>query len=102
MLHDMPSTMAYFSPGQLKQKLQDKIRAGEDSSDEEELAPVPIKKTTPNSFAPNPALYASEQMKAIHNSVQGPKAASSLPKESIMNKPVHERMKAFVKQQYGK
>lgn len=93
--------MSTFVPGQFRQKLQEKIKNNPDVSANEE-APLRIKNTDPATFARPASSYAGNEMKQVNESVHAPSGTASLPKGSIMQKPVHERMKAFVREQYGK
>ncbi|MEP7166693.1 MAG: hypothetical protein ABI758_01790 [Candidatus Woesebacteria bacterium] len=93
--------MSKFVPGQFRQKLQEKIKANP-LPDGEELRPFAIKNLDPNTFANTPSQYAGNEAAKLNQSVSAPQGTASLPKDSIMNKPVHERMKAFITEQYGK
>lgn len=89
--------MPKFTPGQFRQSLQNKIKVAPDPEDEE-IKPYQIKNLDPSTFSKPASRYAAGQMQQISQSVRGAQSTSSLPKDSIMNKPVHERMKAFVMQ----
>lgn len=91
--------MALFSPGQFKQSLQNKIKQDPNPVTQEPRSP--IINTDPSTFSRPASTYAGHEMRSIQQSVSSPASHANLPKGSIMNKPVHERMKSFVKQQYG-
>jgi hypothetical protein len=92
--------MPSFTPGQFRKSLQEKIKNNPDAVAQEE-EPLRIKNTDPATFARPVSTYAGSEMKQINESVHNPTGTAALPKNSIMQKPVHELMKAFVKQQYG-
>ncbi len=90
--------MTLFTPGQFKQSLLKKIKETEEVASEEK-PPLQIKKDA-EEFTPRASDYhASDknQRQEIRD-----KGTAQLPKESVLNKPIHERMKDFVKNQYGK
>lgn len=90
--------MSVFTPGSFKQSLQNKVNEKSAEAGDEELKPFAIKKTDPNDFRPRASDYhARDQGQGVRG--QG---TAVLPKDSPINKSVHERMKSFVKEQYGK
>ncbi len=90
--------MAHFTPGQFRSSLQNKIKAVPDPV-AATSAPIAIKNNSPESFTKQASTYAAQEMREIRSSVQAPQSTASLPKGSIMNKSVHERMQSYVKSQ---
>lgn len=88
--------MALFTPGQFKRALQDKVKNTPDPVDDESDQPIPIKKTQPDNFIPRASDYHAKPT----TTTPGGYSTAQLPKDSPLNKSVHERMKAFVKDQY--
>jgi hypothetical protein len=93
--------MALFTPGQFRTSLQNKIKQVEDPV-AVSAAPIAIKNNSQESFTQQAASYAANEMKSINAAVQSPRSTATLPRESIMNKSVHERMQSFVKSNNGK
>lgn len=91
--------MSKFS-NTFRTQLLDKIRT---EKKEEELVmddlPLVTKNIDPNAFSPRPTEYYSKHRNAtLNNSTH----TATLPSASPLNKPVHERMKSFVKDQLTK
>lgn len=85
----MPSLV----PGQFRALLKQKI---EQAEEEETLPPLQIKKQA-GSFSPRASDYHR-----VTPSSQSSSSTRSLPTGSPLKQSVHERMKAYVKEQYGK
>ncbi|MBP9700723.1 hypothetical protein KBD71_05600 [Candidatus Woesebacteria bacterium] len=87
--------MSRFPPGAFKKQLQEKIKAQDDAPAQK----FEIKNVDPSSFATRPSAYHAQDRELL-----APKPTSSaiFPSASPINKSVHERMKSFVKEQYGK
>lgn len=84
--------------GDLRKKLLEKVKAGEQEKQDQEETPIQIKNTNPGNFSRTPAWYHAQdtQKKSEHFS------GRPFPKESVMNKSVHERMKDYIKTNNGK
>ena len=87
--------MPIYTPGQFKKSLLEKVKDAEKQKLEEE-PPAQIKKNG-EQFSPRASDYHAKD-----GDQGGQYRTAQLPKESPLNKPIHERMKAFVKNQYGK
>ncbi len=92
--------MSRFTPGQFRKSLQDKIKLA-DSTQPQDNAPYAIKNNSQESFTQQASTYAAKEMKDIRSSVQAPQSTASLPKDSFINKSVHERMQIQSKAQFG-
>ncbi len=88
--------MSRFTPGQFRKSLQEKIREKKEDEEEENVQII----KPPTSFSPRASDYHRKQGQEASDQKSG--GTAQLPTESPLNKPVHERMKSFVKEQYGK
>lgn len=87
--------MSRFPPGAFKKQLQEKIKSLDDAPAQK----FEIKNVDPATFATRPSAYHAQDS-LLRSPVSG--STAKLPTASLMNKPVHERMKSFVKEQFGK
>lgn len=83
-----------FTAGQLQKMLKEKV-FGE--SVQEDEGPFAIKKTDPSTFADIPAAYHKKDRQLHENLASKP----LFHEQSPIKKPIHARMKEFVKNQYA-